>query len=67
MKLLDGHDIINLFKLSAGPQVGRLLETVREARATGEISTRQEAIDLVKKMLDEENNNNTGEETKGEA
>ena len=66
-KLLDGHDIINLFKLSPGPQVGNLLEAIKEARATGEISTRQKAVDLVKKILDEENQNQSGEETKGEA
>jgi poly(A) polymerase len=66
-KLLDGHDIINLFKLSPGPQVGKLLEAIKEAQATGEINSRQEAVNLVKKTLDEESYNQSGEETRGEA
>jgi hypothetical protein len=39
------------FNLSPGPQIGRLLETVNEARAAGEITTQEEAILLVAKFL----------------
>jgi poly(A) polymerase len=67
LKLIDGNDIINLFKISPGPRVGTLLEAVREARATGEINTRQEAVDLVKKLLDEQGHNQSGGGTRGEA
>jgi len=34
-----------------GPEVGRLLELVAEERAAGTISTREEALDLVKRSL----------------
>jgi hypothetical protein len=37
--------------LSPGPLVGRLLETVREAQAAGEISTREEALALARAEL----------------
>ena len=67
LKLIDGNDIINLFKISPGPRVGTLLEAVREARATGEISTRQEAVEFIKKTLDEEGYHQSGKDTKGEA
>lgn len=50
--LLGGHDIMDEFLLSPGSQVGMLLEVVREAEASGEISTKQEAICLVKSRLD---------------
>ena len=35
-----------------GPQVGRLLELVAEERAAGTISTREEALELVRRSLD---------------
>jgi len=46
-KLIDGHDLINIFVLKPGPQIGELLETVREAQASGEVTTREEALDFV--------------------
>ena len=50
--LLDGHDIMHTFDLRPGPQVGRLVEFVREARASGEITTKDEALHLVEANLD---------------
>jgi hypothetical protein len=38
--------------LQPGPQVGILLEAVREAQAVGEIRTRDEAMALVSKLLE---------------
>jgi poly(A) polymerase len=43
-RLVSGHDLIRLFGLSPGPRIGELLEAVREAQASGEISTRDEAL-----------------------
>jgi hypothetical protein len=39
------------FELKAGPQIGRLLEEIREAQVSGEVSTPQQAIDLARKIL----------------
>ena len=50
--LLDGHDIMHTFDLRPGPQVGRLVELVREARASGEITTKDEALRLVEANVD---------------
>ena len=44
--LLNGHDLIAL-GLRPGPQMGRILEALREAQAAGEIATREEAIIFV--------------------
>ncbi len=50
-KLVDGHDLINIFSMSPGPQLGQLLEAVREAQASGEIATRDEALAYVRDHL----------------
>jgi hypothetical protein len=34
-----------------GPQIGRLLERVEEERAAGSISTREEALELIRREL----------------
>jgi hypothetical protein len=34
-----------------GPEIGRLLELVAEERAAGTISTREEALELVRKSV----------------
>lgn len=50
-KLIDGHDLINIFHLNPGPEIGEFLEGVREAQAAGEVVTRQEAMDYLKHLL----------------
>ena len=47
--LLDGRDVMDLLGIGPGPQVGRLLDAVDEARAAGEITTREAALELIKK------------------
>ena len=49
--LLDGYEIMDEFSLSPGARIGVLLELVREAEASGEISTKQDAVLLVKSRL----------------
>ena len=50
--LLNGYEIMDECSLPPGTRVGILLELVREAEANGEISTKQDAILLVKSILD---------------
>lgn len=50
-KILDGHEIMNIFSLNPGPEIGKLLEELREAQAAGEISTREQAVSYVKHLL----------------
>lgn len=50
-KLIDGHDVMKFFGLSPGPRLGALLETLREAQAAGEVTTRQQALDYIKNLL----------------
>ncbi len=50
-KLIDGHDLINIFGMSPGPKIGKLLETIREAQAAGELTTRDEALAYIRQRL----------------
>ncbi|MFH1651734.1 MAG: HD domain-containing protein [Chloroflexota bacterium] len=50
-QIIDGNDLMEEFSLHPGPEIGRLLEAVREALSAGEISNREEAIDYVRKLL----------------
>ncbi|UCB43287.1 MAG: CCA tRNA nucleotidyltransferase [Dehalococcoidales bacterium] len=54
VKLVDGHDLINIFGLSSGPGLGELLEAVREAQAVGEVTTREDALEYVRGRLSTE-------------
>jgi len=50
-KLIDGNDLIEIFDLEPGPEIGNILEQVHEAQAAGEIITHDEAIEYAKKLL----------------
>jgi len=50
-KLVSGHDLIRIFSLSPGPEMGDLLEAVHEAQASGEITTKEEALAYIKERL----------------
>ncbi len=49
--LLTGHDLIEQFGLQPGPQIGQLLEAIREAQAAGEITNREAALEFVRRQL----------------
>ncbi len=51
VKLVDGHDLMDVLGLEPGPQLGGLLEAIREAQAAGEIGTRQEALDYARDFI----------------
>ena len=50
-KLISGHDLIDLFGMEPGPEVGRILEAVREAQGAGEINSREEALAFARDCL----------------
>jgi poly(A) polymerase len=52
VRLIDGHDLMDIFGLRPGRLIGELLTEVREAQVAGELSTREEAIELVRKELE---------------
>ena len=52
-RLLNGNEVMNEFALEPGPRVGEILEAIREAQATGKVSTRDEARAYVHDWLKE--------------
>jgi poly(A) polymerase len=49
--LLTGDDLLRDFNLSPGPQIGELLDALREAQAAGEVTNREDAVLLVEQGL----------------
>lgn len=52
-KLIDGNDLMDIFKLKPGPRLGQLLEMVREAQAVGELTSREQALDYIRNAITE--------------
>ena len=50
-KLLTGHDLIKVLGLKPGPKFRRLLTAVQEAQWEGLVNTRQEALEMVRRLL----------------
>ncbi len=50
-RLVNGHDLMSELGLQPGPQIGDLLEAVREAQATDQLRTREEAMAFVRSLL----------------
>ena len=48
-KLLDGNEIMKLTGLQPSPRLGNLIDELNEAIAVGEVKTKEEAIEWVKK------------------
>ena len=51
-KLVSGYDIIDRFALAPGRKIGTLLEEVREAQVSGEVKTREQALELVRASIE---------------
>jgi poly(A) polymerase len=49
--LVDGNDLMKAFKLKPGPQIGELLEQIREAQVEGTVRTKGDAFELAEKTL----------------
>jgi tRNA nucleotidyltransferase/poly(A) polymerase len=50
-QLVDGNQLIKTLGLRQGPVVGEILEAIREAQASGEIKSVEEALDLARQHL----------------
>jgi hypothetical protein len=46
--LITGDEVMQALGLRPGPQVGILLEALREAQAAGEVTTREAAMEFVR-------------------
>lgn len=51
-QLINGQTLLEDFGLPPGPQIGEILENVREAQVSGEITTTEEALDWIQRFLE---------------
>ena len=49
-KLLDGIEIMEIKGIKQGAELGRIINELKEAQISGEVLTREDAIDFVKKI-----------------
>jgi poly(A) polymerase len=49
-RLVTGHDLMAALGLPPGPELGRVLEALTEAEAAGEVTTREEALALARRL-----------------
>ncbi|HSB65234.1 MAG TPA: HD domain-containing protein, partial [Anaerolineales bacterium] len=57
LTLVNGDDLKSELDLATGPMVGYLLESIREAQVSGEVNNRVQALDLARKILSGDLNN----------
>lgn len=48
-KLLDGLDIMEILQIKQGPELGKIINELKEAQISGMVNNKQEAMDFVKK------------------
>lgn len=49
--LLTGNEIMEIFHLKAGPEIGKYLQIIHEEQLEGKIKTKKEAIDFLSKAI----------------
>ncbi len=47
-KLLDGRDIMELLQIKQSPKLGEIINALKEAQISGNVTTKQEAVEFVK-------------------
>ena len=50
-RLITGHDLMTHYNLQPGPEIGAVLERVQEAQAAGEITTKEQALEMAGNAL----------------
>jgi len=52
MRTMRMHEAMAALELPPGPELGRLLRLLREAQAVGAVTTREAALDYIRRMRD---------------
>ena len=49
-KLLDGNEIMQILNIKPSPRLGEILDTLKEAQISGDITTKEEAVNFIKTL-----------------
>jgi poly(A) polymerase len=52
-RLIHGDELMAELDVPAGPELGRILEKIREAQAAGEVNSRADALELARRHLEQ--------------
>ncbi|OGI03287.1 MAG: hypothetical protein A2Y25_05145 [Candidatus Melainabacteria bacterium GWF2_37_15] len=47
-KLASGEDVMELLNIPKGPQIGKVLSALKEAQFSGDVNTREDAVEFIK-------------------
>lgn len=47
-KLLSGNDVMNILNINPSPKLGEIMDSLHEAQFSGDISTKEQAIEFIK-------------------
>jgi tRNA nucleotidyltransferase/poly(A) polymerase len=47
-KLLDGREVMKILNIPKGPEVGKVLNALKEAQISGDVNTKEEALEFLK-------------------
>ncbi len=51
-KLVDGNELMEHFNLTQSPLLGNIIAAIHEAQLDGDVTTKEQALDLAKKLID---------------
>jgi putative nucleotidyltransferase with HDIG domain len=57
--VIDGNELMNELGLQPGPMIGELLAAIREAQATGDVTSREQALTFAKERANKESRGGT--------
>lgn len=49
-KLIDGREVMQILNLTPSPRLGEIMDAIKEAQISGDITTKDEAIEFIKKL-----------------
>lgn len=52
-KLLDGNDIMEILRIKQGPKLGKVINALKEAQISGEVNTKDEAVNFIQNFYNE--------------
>ncbi|MCJ7715504.1 MAG: hypothetical protein MUO54_03150 [Anaerolineales bacterium] len=52
LSLVNGDDLQSILNLEPGPEIGKLLEALREAQVRDQIQSREEALEYIKQLME---------------
>ena len=50
-KLLDGNDVMKILNIKPSPKLGEIMFVLHEAQISGDVTTKEQALEFVKSLV----------------